>query len=70
MVDVTGFVVAATSMLSTKHGYGIVAECIANGTPMLYTPRGRFAEFEYLSEGIEAHIPHAVISNVDLHAGR
>ena len=37
---------------------------------MLYIPRRRFAEFAYLSEEIEVHIPHAVISNVDLRAGR
>jgi hypothetical protein len=62
--------VAAVDGLITKPGYGIVAECIANATPMIYTPRGRFAEYECLVAGIEAHLRQAVISNEDLHAGR
>jgi len=62
--------VRTSDVVVTKPGYGIVAECIANGTPMIYTPRGRFAEYACLTAGIEAHIPHAVISNADLYAGR
>ena len=62
--------VRTSDVVVTKPGYGIVAECIANGTPMVYTPRGRFAEYACLTAGIETHIPHAVISNADLYAGR
>jgi hypothetical protein len=62
--------VAACDAVMTKPGYGIVAECIANGTPIIYTSRGRFAEYACLVEGIEAHLPHAFISNEDLFAGR
>ena len=62
--------VSAADAVMTKPGYGIVAECIANGTPMIYTPRGRFSEYQCLVTGIEAHVPHAVISNQDLYAGR
>jgi hypothetical protein len=54
----------------SKPGYGIVAECIANATPMLYTSRGRFAEYPRLVAGIEAHLPNGFISNEDLRAGR
>jgi hypothetical protein len=54
----------------TKPGYGIVADCIANGTPMLYTERGRFAEYDCLVDGIKAHLPNAFISAADLQAGR
>ena len=61
--------VAAADVVITKPGYGIVADCIANGTPMLYTSRGRFAEYACLVDGIEAHLPHAFISNEDLYAG-
>jgi L-arabinokinase len=61
--------VGASDVVMTKPGYGIVAECIANGTPMLYTSRGRFAEYERLVEGIRAHLPHAFINNDDLRAG-
>jgi L-arabinokinase len=62
--------VGAADVVMTKPGYGIVAECIANGTPMLYTPRGRFAEYDRLVPGIEAYLPHAVLDNDDLYAGR
>jgi L-arabinokinase len=36
--------VAAADVVVSKPGYGIVSECIANGTALLYTPRNRFAE--------------------------
>jgi hypothetical protein len=62
--------VAACAAVMTKPGYGIVAECIANGTPMIYTSRGRFAEYACLVDGIEKHLPHAFISHGDLFAGR
>lgn len=62
--------VGAVDALIGKPGYGIVAECIANRTPMLYTPRGRFAEYECLVDGIRAHLAHAELSNADLYAGR
>jgi len=62
--------VAACDAVLTKPGYSIVAECIANGTPIVYTARGRFAEYECLVAGIEAHLPNAFISNQDLLDGR
>jgi L-arabinokinase len=62
--------VGASDVVMSKPGYGIVAECIGNGTPMIYTSRGRFAEYECLVEGIRAHLPHAFIGNEDLRAGR
>ena len=37
--------VAASDVVVTKPGYGIVSECIANGAALLYTSRGRFAEY-------------------------
>jgi L-arabinokinase len=61
---------AAADVVMTKPGYGIVAECIANATPMIYTPRGRFAEYDCLLPGIAAHLPHAVLGAADLYAGR
>lgn len=61
---------ASSDAVITKPGYGIVAECIANGTSMIYTPRGRFAEYERLTAGIQAHLPNALIANEDLLAGR
>jgi hypothetical protein len=61
--------VAASDAVITKPGYGIVAECIANATPMIYTSRGRFAEYPILVRGIEAHLPNAFLGNEDLRAG-
>lgn len=40
--------VAAVDVVITKPGYGIIADCVANGTAMLYTSRGRFAEYDVL----------------------
>jgi hypothetical protein len=62
--------VGACDVVMTKPGYGIVAECIANGTPIVYTSRGRFAEYTCLVAGIEAHLPNAFIGNDDLRGGR
>jgi hypothetical protein len=62
--------VGACDAVMTKPGYGIVAECIANRTPVVYTERGRFAEYVILAAGIAAHLPSAFITNDDLLAGR
>jgi hypothetical protein len=62
--------VATADCVMTKPGYGIVAECIANATPMVYTPRSRFAEYDRLVPGIQAHLANAEISNEDLYGGR
>ena len=40
----------------TKPGYGIISECVANGTAILYTSRGRFAEYERPGAG-DAALP-------------
>jgi L-arabinokinase len=61
--------VAAADAVMTKPGYGIVSDCIANGTPVIYTPRGRFVEYEILVAGITANLPQAFISNEELRAG-
>jgi L-arabinokinase len=62
--------VGAVDAVLTKPGYGIVAECIANRTAMVYTARGRFAEYGRLVDGIEAHLAHAFLAAEDLRAGR
>jgi hypothetical protein len=38
--------VAAADIVVSKPGYGIVSECIANGTALLFSSRARFAEEE------------------------
>jgi hypothetical protein len=40
--------VAAADAVISKPGYGIVSECIVNGTALLYTARGRFVEDDML----------------------
>lgn len=40
--------VRAADVVVTKPGYGIISEAIANGAALLYTSRGRFAEYDVL----------------------
>jgi len=40
--------VAAADVVVSKPGYGIVSECLANATPLLYTSRGRFREYDVI----------------------
>ena len=37
---------AAADVVVSKPGYGIVSECVANGTALLFSSRARFAEEE------------------------
>ena len=37
-----------SDVVVTKPGYGIVSECVANETAMLYTSRGRFVEYQVM----------------------
>jgi hypothetical protein len=62
--------VAAVDIVLTKPGYGIVSECIANGTRLLYTSRGRFREYEVFVEEMPRALPCHFISHADLAAGR
>jgi len=41
-------IVAAVDVVVTKPGYGIISECIANRTAILYTSRGRFPEYDVM----------------------
>jgi L-arabinokinase len=63
-------VVRAVDAVVTKPGYGIIAECAANGTAMLYTSRGNFAEYAVLVAGMPALVRSAFIGHDDLYAGR
>ena len=40
--------IAAVDVVVTKPGYGIIADCLANNTAMLYTSRGRFPEYDVM----------------------
>jgi L-arabinokinase len=62
--------VAAADVVVSKPGYGIVSECAANGTALLYTSRGNFIEYDVLVDGIARLLRSKFISPEDLRAGR
>ena len=62
--------VAAVDVVITKPGYGIIAECISAGTPMLYTSRGSFREYDLLVSEMPRYLRCRFISQDDLFAGR
>jgi L-arabinokinase len=61
--------VAAVDVVATKPGYGIIAECAANDTAVLYTSRGHFVEYEVLVREMPAFIRCRFIPQDDLFAG-
>jgi L-arabinokinase len=62
--------VAAVDVVFTKPGYGIIAECIANDTPLVYTPRGRFAEYDVLVREMPKYLRCSELDTASLLAGR
>ena len=40
--------VGAVDVVASKPGYGIISDCAANATALLYTDRGRFCEYDVL----------------------
>ncbi len=62
--------VRAVDVVVTKPGYGIIAECLANDTALLYTSRGHFAEYHVLVDAIPRFLRAAFIDHEDLFAGR
>jgi len=63
-------VVAAMDGVITKPGYGIVADCLAHGAPMIYTDRGVFPEYEILVDAIKRCLTAVYVPSEDLYAGR
>lgn len=63
-------VVAAADVVITKPGYGIIAECAANDTALVYTSRGAFREYDLLVDEMPRYVRCAYLSNDDLRAGR
>jgi L-arabinokinase len=61
--------IAAVDVVVTKPGYGIVSECIANGAAMLYTSRGRFAEYDVLVQEMRRWLRCRFIPQEELRAG-
>ena len=63
-------VVAAVDIVITKPGYGIISECIANDTALLYTSRGHFVEYDVLVREMPRWLRCGFISNEELLGGR
>ena len=61
--------VRAVDVVVTKPGYGIIAECIANHTALLYTSRGTFREYQVLVDAMPKYLRSAFINHADLFAG-
>ena len=62
--------VRAADVVVTKPGYGIIAECIANDTAIVYSDRGHFAEYDVLVEAMPSYLPCRFMPREDLFAGR
>ncbi len=62
--------VRAVDVVVTKPGYGIISECLANDTALLYTSRGDFREYQVLVDAMPAFLRCAFIEQSDLLAGR
>ena len=62
--------VGAVDVVISKPGYGIIAECAASDTALVYTSRGDFAEYAVLVEAMPRLLRCAYIEQRDLFAGR
>jgi L-arabinokinase len=62
--------VRAVDVVVTKPGYGIISECVANDTALLYTSRGQFVEYDVLVAGMPRVVRSRFIDHSDLFAGR
>jgi L-arabinokinase len=63
--------VRAADVVVTKPGYGIVADCLAARTRVLYSDRGAFPEYPVLVQGLHdcgpaLHLPRATLLDGDL----
>jgi UDP:flavonoid glycosyltransferase YjiC (YdhE family) len=62
--------VAAVDVVVTKPGFGIIAECIACRTAMLYTSRGAFREYDVLVREMPRYLRCRFIDQEALFEGR
>jgi L-arabinokinase len=62
--------VAAADVVVSKPGYGIVSECAANGTALLYTSRGPFAEYDIMLAEMPRMLRCRYLAQDDLVAGQ
>ena len=61
--------IAASDVVVSKPGFGIVANCLAERVPLVYTDRGQFAEYDVLVAGLQRHGRSAHVSQAELLAG-
>ena len=61
--------VRAVDVVATKPGYGIISECIANDTALLYTSRGNFREYPVLVQEMPQYLRCAFIEQDELLSG-
>lgn len=62
--------VGAAEAVVTKPGYGIISECVANDTAVLYTSRGHFPEYDVIVDEMPKFVRSAFIGHEDLFAGK
>jgi L-arabinokinase len=62
--------VAAADAVLTKPGYGIVTDCIAARTRLVYTERGDFAEYPVMVAEMPRYLPAVHAANDDVREGR
>lgn len=61
--------VSVSDFVITKPGYGIVSDCMAQNTPMIYCDRGEFPEYAILVEGIRRFLPAGYMPQEVLYSG-
>jgi L-arabinokinase len=61
--------VRAVDVVVTKPGYGIISECIANDTALLYTSRGQFREYPVLVQEMPNYLRCQFIEQQDVFSG-
>ena len=62
-------VVAAVDVVVTKPGYGIISECVANDTALLYTDRGHFIEYDVLVREMPRYVRCAYLPQPEVLTG-
>lgn len=61
--------VRAVDVVASKPGYGIISECIANDTALLYTSRGDFREYPVLVKEMPKYLRCAFIQQSEFLSG-
>jgi L-arabinokinase len=62
--------VKAVDVVLSKPGYGIIAECLASDTALVYTSRGQFREYDVLIREMPQLLRCVFLPQEDLFAGR